>query len=63
MEFTNSSFRATGEQVMLGSKKNVLLVKDDVGKSKPSTRSLPHSEFTFGKPESKNCESAMQGRF
>ena len=64
MEFTaTSSFRATGEQVMLGSKKNVLLVKDDVGKSKPTTRSLPHSEFTFGKPESKNVESAMQGRF
>jgi len=38
----------------------VLLVKDDVGRAKPSTRRLPHEQFTFGKPESKNCESAAQ---
>ena len=28
---------------------NVLLVKDDVGRAKPSTRSLPGTEFTYGK--------------
>lgn len=27
---------------------NVLLVKDDVGKSKPTTRPLPQGEHTFG---------------
>ena len=32
---------------MKGSK-NYLLVKDDVGRSKPTTRSLPHEDFTFG---------------
>ena len=63
MDFTATSFQTTGQQVLLGSKKNVLLVKDDVGKSKPTTRSLPHEQFTYGKPESKNIESAMQGKY
>jgi len=43
---------------MLGSDKNVLLVKDDVGKAKPSTFSLPQGDFGFGKPLEKNAESA-----
>lgn len=43
---------------MLGKKTNVLLVKDTVGKPKPSTRSLPKGDFTFGKPELCNREPA-----
>ena len=27
---------------------NILILKDDVGKAKRSTRDLPHSEFVFG---------------
>ena len=29
---------------------NQLLTRDDVGKAKPSTRTLPHSGFTYGLP-------------
>ena len=32
-------------------KANVLLVKDDVGKSKPCTVRLPPQGFVYGKPE------------
>jgi hypothetical protein len=63
MDSMQSSFRNAGSEILLGSKRNVLLVKDDVGKAKPSTRRLPSEQFTFGKPESKNCESAAQGKF
>ena len=35
------------------SKKNILLVKDDVGKSKPCTVALPKSDHTYGKPDTK----------
>ena len=38
--------------------KNQLLVKDDVGKSKPATRDLPPEGFTFGKPDKKDNEDA-----
>ena len=58
-----SSFRNAGSEILLGSRRNVLLVKDDVGKAKPSTRRLPSSTFTFGKPENKNGESAAQGKW
>ena len=37
---------------------NYLLVKDDIGKSKPSTRDLPHNNFVFGKKTFKDQESA-----
>jgi len=37
------------EQVLLGKKTNVLLVKDDVGRSKPNTRDLPSDQFAYGK--------------
>ena len=37
--------------VILGKKTNYLIVKDDVGKPKPSTRKLPGSNFAFGKPD------------
>ena len=35
---------------------NHLLLKDDVGKSKPSTRMLPNYGHTYGKPEIKDKE-------
>ena len=33
--------------------KNVLLVKDDVGKAKPCTVRLPQNDHTYGKPDTK----------
>lgn len=39
------------QQVLLGKRTNVLLVKDDVGKAKPTTRDLPSQTFTFGKQD------------
>ena len=47
-------------QVVLGSKKNYLIVKDDVGKSKPSTRNLPGADFAFGKPDQMTQEGASE---
>lgn len=44
-------------------KYNVLLVKDDVGVSKPSTRRLPSWNFTFGKAERRDLEGAEKGKF
>lgn len=38
--------------------KNYLLVKDDVGKSKPVTRNLPSSHFSYGVKISKDREDA-----
>jgi hypothetical protein len=58
MQFTSPTFKQNAQQIMLGSNKNVLLVKDDVGKAKPSTFSLPQAENGFGKPLEKNAESA-----
>jgi len=46
---------------LLGKSTNPLLVKDDVGKAKPATRKLPDAQFAYGKPESKNIESAGEG--
>jgi len=39
--------------VLLGKKTNVLLVKDDVGHAKPTTRNLPDENFAFGRPNGK----------
>jgi Domain of unknown function (DUF4483) len=39
-------------------KKNLLLVKDDVGRAKPNTRDLPPDGFTFGKADRRDHESA-----
>lgn len=50
------------EQILLGKKKNYLLVKDDVGKSKPITRDLPPDGFTFGRPDHKDNEGAGVGK-
>ena len=38
---------------LLGSKHNYLILKDDVGMAKPSTRKLPPLDFAFGKVEKK----------
>lgn len=35
---------------------NHLLLKDDVGKSKPTTRNLPMASHTYGKPEIRDKE-------
>lgn len=40
---------------------NHLLLKDDVGHSKPTTRDLPHNKFTYGKPEIRDPEDASAG--
>jgi len=44
--------------VLLGKRTNVLIVKDDVGLAKPSTRTLPKDGFVFGKSNVHNTESA-----
>ena len=41
---------------------NHLLLKDDVGHPKPTTRYLPYEHFTYGKPEIKDLEDAGQGK-
>ena len=41
---------------------NHLLLKDDVGKPKPTTRLLPEDAFTYGKPEIRDLENASQGK-
>ena len=48
--------------MLLGKRTNCLLVKDDVGKAKPFTHSLPNQEFAFGKG-SVFCESAGAGKY
>ena len=35
---------------MLRQSSNYLLKKDDIGKAKPTTRDLPHPEFSYGMP-------------
>mgnify|MGYP000129423948 FL=1 len=35
-------------------KKNVLLVKDDVGRPKPSVVKLPKDGFIYGKPDDRS---------
>jgi len=37
--------------VLLGRNTNYLIVKDDVGRSKPSTRRLPSMDFAYGRPD------------
>ena len=54
MELTQANkaiLQRNAEQVILGKKTNVLLVRDDVGHAKPTTRTLPENDFSFGKPE------------
>ena len=49
--------------MLLGKRTNVLIVKDDVGMAKPSTRKLPKDGFVFGKSNVHNTESAGEGKF
>ena len=37
-----------------------MIVKDDVGKSKPTTRSLPKHDFAYGKPDQQTQEGASE---
>ena len=37
---------------------NHLLLKDDVGRPKPTTRALPPGMFTYGKAEIRDLEGA-----
>jgi hypothetical protein len=39
---------------LLAQKNNYLLVKDDVGRSKPTTRQLPPTGFAYGRPDKKD---------
>lgn len=41
---------------MLRKSTNMLLAKDDVGKSKPSMRTLPGNEFSYGQPVPKETD-------
>lgn len=61
MESNNPIFGNAGNQILLGSRTNVLLVKDDVGKAKPNTRAVPRGDFAFGKPAAAEIiESAQE---
>ena len=42
----------------MGKKTNYLIVKDDVGRSKPTTRNLPSPDFAFGKHDQTGSEGA-----
>ena len=44
------------KDVVLGNRKNYLILKDDVGKSKPTTRDLPASGFAYGKADKSKQE-------
>lgn len=47
---------------MMKETKNVLLVKDDVGKSKPATRDLPIGNFAYGKSEERDPEGVAESK-
>jgi hypothetical protein len=42
---------------------NHLLLKDDVGRPKPTTRDLPYEGFTYGKAETRDNEGAGEGKY
>lgn len=48
---TKRPLQWNAESIVLGKKKNWLLLKDDVGAAKPSVRHLPSEDFFYGKPE------------
>lgn len=58
----SSAFQRSAQNMLLGKRTNVILVKDDVGRAKPATRNLPNSDFAFGKA-SKFDESAADGKW
>jgi hypothetical protein len=49
------------EKVLKRKGLNPLLVQDEVGHCKPTTRSLPPTDFAFGKSEKKDPEGANKG--
>ena len=55
-----STFQKNAQSMLVGKRTNILLVKDDVGKAKPSTRKLPSEHMAFGKAN-RFDESAAQG--
>lgn len=61
MEANSATFQRNAKNMLLGKRTNCLLVKDDVGKSKPFTHSLPNDKFSFGKG-SMFTESAGAGK-
>ena len=42
---------------------NVLLVKDNVGRAKPSTRDLPPNNFAYGKAAIPDAEGVSQRKY
>lgn len=54
-----STFQKNAQSMLVGKRTNILLVKDDVGKAKPSTRKLPSEHMAFGKAN-RFDESAAQ---
>lgn len=44
----------------MGSRKNYLIIKDDVGRGKPFTRDLPGDGFAYGRPDQTNQEGASE---
>jgi hypothetical protein len=45
-------------QVLLGNRRNYLVLKDDIGRAKPTTRDLPSSDFAYGKTDKSKQEGA-----
>lgn len=40
--------------------KNVLLMKNEIGKPKPTVHLLPGDDFRYGKPEAKDTEGVYE---
>lgn len=60
-ESFGNTFQRSAQNMLLGKRTNMLLVRDDVGKSKPTTRKLPAEEHAFGR-DPRYVESAQQGK-
>ena len=56
-----STFQRSAANMLLGKRTNMLLVRDDIGKAKPTTRKLPKEDYAFGK-DPRYVESAAQGK-
>ena len=50
------------DKVLKSKGHNPLLVHDDVGQAKPSTRYLPSQQHAYGKPQKKDPEGASKGK-
>ena len=55
------TFQRSAQNMLLGKRSNMLLVRDDVGKSKPTTRKLPGDSYAFGN-DPRYVESAKDGK-